>query len=69
MYALNKEFLNNLLTYLGNKPYIEVAGFVKGIESAQPVNILPPVAAPEDVPKVEATTECDTTQSEEETNA
>ena len=63
MYALTQEVLNNLLTYLGNKPYIEVADLIAEIKKAQPVNILPPAPVVE-APPVEATNECDTTQPE-----
>jgi hypothetical protein len=63
MYALSEKAINEIFNYLSDRPYKEVAYLVKEIQKAQPVNILPPVAPPTEAPKVEAPTECDTTQS------
>jgi len=39
-YALTQETLNDVLTYLGNRPYFEVALLIDSIKNAQPVNIV-----------------------------
>ena len=47
---LSTELVNAILQYLGNRPFVEVAGLIQGIQQQASAQGQQPVAAPEVAP-------------------